>query len=709
MTLAEKLGQLTMTASSYAVTGPIIAGDSTEAIKAGTIGNLLNMVGAAHVREMQRLAVEESRLGIPLLIGFDVVHGHRTLFPVPLGEASLFDPEAWALTARESAREAAADGLAMTFAPMLDVARDPRWGRSAEGPGEDPWLGARIAEAKVRGFQGTNLAAADALAAVAKHFCAYGAVTAGRDYASVDISERTLREVYMPPFAAAVAAGVAAVMPAFTDLAGIPMTANRELLRGWLRGRWGFKGVIVTDYNAVAELMHHGIAADLADAATYALKAGVDIDMMSDAYRRGLPVALERGTVTMAEIDESVRRVLTLKERLGLFDDPYRRGATPEAAAAVAHRRHLARTVGARAIVLLKNDNGTLPLADSLRRLAVVGPLADAPAEMRGPWWGAADADGHVSVVAGLRAMLSPSQVVHAPGVAIESEDVSGIAAAVELCATADAILLCVGEAAVMSGEAASRAHLGLPGKQRQFAEAVFERAHAMSKPVIVVLFSGRPLVVPWLVEKADAVLAAWFLGSEAGNAIGDVITGRVSPSGRTPVTWPRAAGQIPIFFGERSGGRPADPMDRFTSKYLDVPNEPLFPFGHGLTYGRFALSNLRVTPVNVEDIDTMQIRVDVRNEGARAAQETVFLFTHDKIASVSRPLLELKGFAKITLRPGEAGTVKLSLRAEDLRFLGIDLEPVFEPGEVEILVGPCADRSQLLAATIRLSWSRPC
>src|SRR3981081_601306 len=323
MTLAEKLGQLTMTASSYAVTGPVIAGDSTDAIKAGPIGNLLNMVGAAHVREMQRLAVEESRLGIPLIIGFDVVHGHRILFPVPLGEAALFDPETWALTARESAKEAAAEGLAMTFAPMLDIARDPRWGRSAEGPGEDPWLGARIAEAKVLGFQGANLAAADSLAAVAKHYCAYGAVTAGRDYASVDISERTLHEVYLPSFAAAVATGVSAIMPSFTDLAGIPMTANAALLNGWLRRRSGFDGVIGTDYNAIAEFMHHGIAADLAEAATLALKAGVDIDMMSDAYRRGLPVALERRLVSMADIDESVRRVLTLKEQLGLFDDPY--------------------------------------------------------------------------------------------------------------------------------------------------------------------------------------------------------------------------------------------------------------------------------------------------------------------------------------------------------------------------------------------------
>jgi beta-glucosidase len=709
MTLAEKLGQLTMTASSYAVTGPIIVGDSTDSIKAGTIGNLLNMVGADHIREMQRLAVEESRLGIPLLIGFDVVHGHRTLFPIPLGEAALFDPETWALTAREAAKEAAAEGLAMTFAPMLDVARDPRWGRSAEGPGEDPWLGARIAEAKVRGFQGANLAAADSLAAVAKHFCAYGAVIAGRDYASADISERTLREVYMPPFAAAVASGVAAIMPAFTDLAGIPMTANRELLRNWLRGRFGFNGVIISDYNAVAELIRHGIAADLAQAAALALKAGVDIDMMADAYRHGLPVALERGLVTVAEIDESVRRVLILKEQLGLFDDPYRRGSKPESAAAVGHRRQLARTVGARALVMLKNDNDTLPLSGAARRLALIGPLADAPAEMRGPWWGAADVDGAVSVAAGLRAAFPESKVLLEQGVAIESGDLSGIAAALDACAAADAIVLCVGEAAGMSGEAASRAHLGLPGLQRHLAEAVLEHAHAANKRVIVILFSGRPLVVPWLVERADAVLAAWFLGSEAGHAIGDVVTGRVSPSGRTPVTWPRAEGQIPLFFGERPGGRPANPNDHYTSKYLDAPNEPLFPFGHGLTYGRFSLANLRVAPVHVEDIDTVRIQVDVHNAGGRAAQETVFLFTHDKVASVARPVLELKGFAKINLRPGETGTVSLTLRAADLRFLGADLQPVFEPGEVEILVGPCADRSRLLAATIDLSWSRPC
>jgi beta-glucosidase len=672
MSMPEKLGQLTMSAAGHAVTGPTIAGDSTEAIKAGTVGNLLNLLGAEQVREMQRLAVKESRLGIPLLIGFDVLHGHRTLFPIPLAEAGLFDPETWALTAREAAKEATADGVAMTFAPMLDVARDPRWGRSAEGPGEDPWLSARIAEVKVRGFQGADLAAADALAAVAKHFCAYGAVTAGRDYAAVDISDRTLHEVYLPAFAAAVAAGVSAVMPAFTDLAGIPMTAN------------------------------------LAQAATLALKAGVDIDMMAGAYRHGLPLALERGWVSVEEIDASVRRVLTLKLRLGLFDDPYRRGRAAQKPAALSSRRRLARSVGARAIVLLKNDEGVLPLRGGLQRLAVVGPLADAAAEMRGPWWGAAPADESVTVVAGLRGALADGEVLHSPGVEIDGENLTGMAEALEVCARADAIVLCLGEAAGMSGEAASRAQLGLPGRQRILAEAVFEGAAAQGKPVIVVLFSGRPLAVPWLIERAGAVLAAWFLGSEAGNAIADVITGKVGPSGRTAVTWPRASGQVPLFFGERPSGRRADPKDRFTSKYLDVANEPLFPFGFGLSYGRFTFSNLRLTTERVTEKDTVVVRVDVLNDGARAAEETVFLFTHDKLATVTRPLLELKGFAKIKLDPGQTGTVTLFLAATELRFLGVDLRPVFEPREVEILVGPCADRARLLAGTIHLGGLEP-
>jgi beta-glucosidase len=703
MTLSEKVGQLTMTACGYTVTGPTIAGDSSAAIKSGAIGNLLNLVGAQDVREMQKLAVEQSRLGIPLLIGYDVVHGHRTVFPIPLAEAGVFDPDTWASTAREAAKEAAADGLALTFAPMLDVSRDPRWGRSAEGPGEDPWLGARIAAAKVRGFQGHDLAAADGLAACAKHFCAYGPVTAGREYASVDISERTLLEVHMPPFASAVRAGVATIMPAFTDLAGVPMTANAAVLRGWLRQKLGFNGVIISDYNAVAELIHHGIAADKAAAAALALKAGVDIDMMADAYRYGLPIALERGLVTIEDIDASVRRVLKLKEQLGLFDDPYRRGTHTESAAALHERRQLAREVGARSIVMLKNKDSTLPLSAAVTRLALLGPLADASAEMRGPWWGAAGASGQITVLEGLRDAFPAVQIAHAAGVPIATDDVSGMSAALQACEGVDAIVLCVGEAAAMSGEAASRAHLGLPGVQRAFCELVFARARQLHKPVIVVLFSGRPLVIPWLVEAADAVLAAWFPGSEAGHAIGDLLSGRLSPSARTPVSWPRAAGQVPIFFGERPSGRPASASDHFTSKYLDVANDPLFPFGFGLTYGQFEFSNLRVSPHTVTESQSIEALIEVANVGAAEAEETVFLFTRDPLASVARPLLELKAFTKIKLAPAARGTATLAFAAAELRFLGLDLQPVFEYGAIEILVGPCADRSKLMSAAVRL------
>jgi beta-glucosidase len=703
MTLAEKLGQLTMAASSYAVTGPVIAGDSTQAIKEGTIGNLLNMIGAGPTHEMQRLAVEESRLRIPLLIGLDVIHGHRTLFPIPLAEAGVFDPAVWEATAREAAMETAADGLALTFAPMLDVSRDPRWGRMAEGPGEDPWLAAQIARAKVRGFQGSDLASDGAVAACAKHFCGYGAVTAGREYASVDISERTLREVHLPAFVAAVDAGVASVMPAFTDLAGIPLTAHRPLLRDYLRGELGFDGVLISDYNAIGELLKHGVAADLVDAAALALNAGVDIDMMSDAYRRGLPIALERGLVTLEQIDESVRRVLRLKERLGLFDDPYRRGARRETDEALARRRQLARDVAARSLVMLKNRNDTLPLAASVPRLCVLGPLADAQAEMCGPWAAAGYEGPHVTVLAGLRNALPNTNIRHAAGVAIVGEDRGGIPHAVDLCEGADAVVLCLGEAHNMSGEAASRAYPELPGQQGALAEAVYAKTCALKIPLIVLLFSGRPLIVPWLDEKADAMIAAWFLGSEAGNAIADVLIGRVSPSGRTAVTWPRALGQVPIFFGERPSGRPPSTEDYFTSKFLDVPNEPLYPFGHGLTYGRCTYSNLRAEPATAAQPDTIVVRVDVTNSGARAADETVFLFTRDPVASVARPLLELRGFARATVPPQETRTVELSFKAAELSFLGPDLVPAFEPGTLEILVGPCADRAQLLGTSIRL------
>jgi beta-glucosidase len=697
MTLAEKLGQLTMTATGFTVTGPVVGGDVTNDIRTGDVGNLLNLYGAEAVGAAQRIAVEESRLHIPLLLGYDVIHGHRTAFPIPLAEAGLFDPAAWTLTAREAAREASADGIAMTFAPMLDVSREPRWGRTAEGPGEDAWLAARIAAAKVAGFQNGSLADSGAIAAVAKHYCAYGAVAAGREYAPVDISERTLQEVHLPAFVAAVKAGVAAVMPAFTDLNGIPMTAHKSLLNGYLRARLGFDGVIVSDYTAIMELTRHGVAADLTEAAALALNAGVDIDMMSNAYRHGLPEALKRGLVRMEDIDTAVRRVLRLKERLDLFEDPYRRGRIAETETARTQRRAIARDVGRRAIVMLKNAGDALPLSAS--RIALIGPLADAGPEMRGPWSGATPPDGQISVLAGLRAALPNARIEHAPGVDIESGRTDGIAAALTACDGADAVILCLGEAAAMSGEAASRVHPHLPGQQQALFDAI--RAHVTSKSVIVILFSGRPLVVPTLFEKADAVLAAWFPGSEAGNALADILVGAASPSGRTAISWPRAVGQIPVFFGQRPTGRPANPEDHYTSKYMDVPNTPQFVFGHGLTYGRFEYSSLHVTPMTVAAGDTLEVKVDIRNSGARAAEETVFLFTHDKVASVTRPLLELKGFGKIALAPGASGTVTLHLAAAELAFLGPDLEPRMESGEIEILVGPSADMSLLQKTTI--------
>ena len=674
MTLVEKLGQLTMTAADYAVTGPVITPVSEDAIRSGTIGNLLNLYGAGPTHRIQKIAVEESNLHIPLLLGFDALHGQRTIFPIPVAEAGLFDPATWQSTARAAAEECAGDGLNMTFAPMLDVSRDPRWGRIAESPGEDPLVGSAFASAKIRGFQSASLSDLGAVAACAKHYIGYGAVTAGREYASTDMSEAMLREVYLPPFRAAVEAGVAAIMPAFTDLNGVPMTANAPLLRDVLRGELGFEGVIISDYHAIAELLNHGVAGDLAEAAALALKAGVDIDMMSDAYRLGLPAALERGLVVMGEIDAAVRRVLLLKERLDLFQDPYRRGRADTGV--TAQSRALARTVGARALVLLKNDGNVLPLA--ARRIALIGPLADASGEMRGPWGGAGRPEDCVSVLRGM--MDAGLDVRHAPGVPITEDDLSGVAAALELCTDADTIVLCLGETALMSGEAASRAYLGLPGRQQDLADAVFDKA--CGRRVIVVLFSGRPLAIPKLVSQAHAVLAAWFPGCEAGHAIADVLTGKVSPSGRTPVSWPRAEGQVPIFFGERPGGRPFNPNDHFTSHYSDVENTPLFPFGHGLTYGDCKFSNLRVEPG-----DPLIVKVDVANHGGLAAEETVFLFLNQKRPGMTRPVLELKGFGKIALLPSEQGTVTLTLSPP--------------AGRAALFVGPNASMPSLLSLPI--------
>jgi beta-glucosidase len=695
MTLEEKIGQLTMATADRIVTGPVLPEDAEAGVRTGRIGSMLNLWGAEPARAIQKMAVEESRLGVPLLLGFDVVHGHRTVFPIPLAEAAAFDPQLWEKTARVAAEEAAEDGLSLTFAPMLDVARDPRWGRMAEGVGEDPWLTARFAEAKVRGFQGGDLKDAKSLAATAKHLCAYGAPTAGLDYASVEISERALHEIYLPPFEAAVAAGCAAIMPGFNDIAGVPMTAHVALLRHWLRDEVGFDGVVISDYNAIAELIRHGVAGDLVEAAALALKAGVDIDMMSGAYRRGLPAALERGLVVLAEIDAAVMRVLILKERLGLFDDPYRRGGAPAVHEQKA-RRELAREAARRAIVVLTNA-GVLPLDPGLRRIAIVGPLAHARADMRGPWSAAGEADDPVTFLEGLQAALPECEILLAEGVAIDSGETGGIAEALAACRAADAVLLCLGESAGMSGEAASRANPDLPGRQRQLAEAVL----AIGKPVVALLSSGRPLIAPWLMARADAVVATWFLGCEAGHAVADVLTGRFNPTGRLPVTWPRDIGQAPIFYAARPSGRPANPDDHYTSKYLDLPVTPQFPFGHGLSYASFKLSNLSVSAAAFGPGEAMVVTVDVANQGAVAGEATIFLFVRDVVASVARPLLELKAFAKIALAPQEQGAVRLSLAGSAFAFPDARFRPRVEPGRFELSVGLSADRAQLLTIAV--------
>jgi beta-glucosidase len=699
MTLEEKIGQMTLVSAGWVVTGPKVSGDYMAAIRAGRIGAISNLWGPEETREVQRVAVEETRLGVPLLFAFDVIHGHRTLFPIPLAEAAAFDPGLWERTARAAATEAAAAGLTIAFAPMLDIARDPRWGRIAESPGEDPWLAARFAEAKVRGFQGQDIGEAENLAATAKHLAGYGAATAGRDYASVDISERTFHEVYLPPFRAAVDAGVAAIMPAFHDLAGVPMTANSAVLRDLVRDRWRFDGVMVSDHGAIAELLAHGVAEDLAEAAALALHAGIDIDLMGGAYAQGLPIALERGRVSMAQIDAAVRRVLRLKARLGLLDDPYRRSdVAPEPAAQLEARRQLAREAARRSIVLLTNRAGVLPLRDGTR-VAVIGPLADARDDMQGPWAAAGRAEGMVTILEGLRQALPGSDVGHVRGVEAEAETPSDIAGALDLARRADVVVLCLGEARRLSGEAASRARPDLPGRQAELAQAVL----GLGKPVVALLSSGRPLTAPWLFERAHAVLATWFLGSEAGNAIGDVLSGRFNPTGRLPVSWPVEIGQIPIFYAQRPTGRPPDPAVHYSSKYLDLPVEPLFPFGHGLSFTRFALSGLRTSAGELRPGEAITIECDVVNEGPVAGEETLLLFVRDPVASLARPLLELKGMAKITLEPRRGGIVRFTLAADDLAFLGPDLKPRLEPGVFDLLIGRSAAHAKLLRTRVRL------
>jgi beta-glucosidase len=692
MTLQEKFGQLQQL-DGHA--DGRYRDEHLELARQGLLGSTLNVRGAANVNPLQRAAVEQSRLKIPLIFAFDVIHGYRTVFPIPLGEAASWDPAAVERAAAIAAAETRAAGVHWTFAPMVDVARDARWGRIAEGAGEDPHLGAVMARARVLGFQGQDYSRPDKVVACAKHWVAYGAAEGGRDYNTVDMSEHTLRSIFFPPFKAAVDAGVGTFMSAFNDLNGVPASGNRFTLTEVLRGEWTFDGVVVSDYNSVIELIDHGFAEDEKAAARLALNAGVDMEMISRSYVTHGPGHVEAGRIPLAVVDDAVRRVLRVKLRAGIFEQPYADAARERQAMLTPQSRAAAREIAARSMVLLKND-GVLPLDPSIRRLAVIGPLADNQADMMGNWTGDGRKEDVVTVLKGIRAAVGAgTDVVHAPGVRLDvaelmtpngesrAADRKGIEQAAALAKTADAVLLVIGETGAMSGEASSRTSLDLPGRQQELADALI----ATGKPVAVVLMNGRPLTIGALAERAPAILEAWFPGTEAGHAVADVVFGKVNPGGKLPVTFPRTAGQAPIYYNHKSTGRPPDLKDKYTSKYLDVPWTPLYPFGHGLSYTTFALRDLQLSATQIGPSGTVTVSVEVANTGTRAGDEVVQLYVQDPVASVTRPVQELRGFTRIPLAPGARQRVTFVLGPDDLGFLDGSMKRVVEPGTFRVRV----------------------
>jgi beta-glucosidase len=696
MTQEEKLGQLQQ------LDGDVDGSARPEYFalaEKGLLGSTLNVRGAKNVNALQRAAVERSRLKIPLLFGYDVIHGYRTVFPIPLALASSWDPAAVERAARVSADEAEAAGVRWTFSPMVDIARDPRWGRVAEGSGEDPYLGAEMAKAWVRGYQGTDPSAPGFLAACAKHWVGYGATEGGRDYNTTEISERTLRETYFPPFHAAVDAGALTLMSAFNDLDGVPSSGNRFTLTDVLRGEWGFPGFVVSDYNAVTELINHGLAADRAEAAKKALTAGVDMEMVSTSYKENLPELMRSGAVPPSVVDEAVRRILRVKVLLGLFERPYADEARERSEIFTAEHRADARRIAARAMVLLKNDGNVLPFGKNLKSVAVIGPLGDDRAGMLGSW----SSDGRVedaqTVLAGLRAALPGATVTFSTGCAVKGDSDEGFAEAVKAAKAADAVVLALGESGDMTGEASARASLDLPGRQFDLARAVL----AAGKPTAVVLFNGRPLALTGLAAAAPAILEAWQPGTEGGDAVADVLLGDAAPGGKLPMTFPRSVGQVPLYYNHKNTGRPAAEDNHYSSKYLDESWLPLFPFGWGLGYSSSKLSDLGVSPAKIAPDGKADVRVFVENTGTRPLDEVVQLYIRRRFASVTRPVAELKGFSRVTLKPGEKRRVDFNLGPKKLGFLGPDMKFGVEPGDYEITVGT----SSVGGLTTKLSVSR--
>ncbi|AWO02204.1 beta-glucosidase BglX [Chitinophaga alhagiae] len=695
MTLDEKIGQLNLLTSDMDVTGPFMKENYKQDILSGACGAIFNAYTPQYTRQLQNMAMQ-TRLKIPLLFGYDVIHGHKTIFPIPLGEACTWDMALMEKSARIAAEEASADGLHWTFSPMVDIARDPRWGRVAEGVGEDTWYGMQAAKAKVKGYQGSDLAANNTILACVKHFALYGAAEAGRDYNTVDMSRRQMYQFYLPPYKAAIEAGVATVMTSFNEVDGIPATGNYWLLSELLRKEWGFRGFVVTDYTSINEMIPHGIVKNEYEAGELALKAGVDMDMQGGIYAGQLKKLVQNKKISMQEIDRAVTRVLEAKYKLGLFSDPYRYCDSQRAAAQIMSPAHLqaAREIAQRSIVLLKNSNNLLPLKKGAH-VALIGPLADSKKDMIGNWSAAGD---HKKAVTLREALQERVNLAYAQGANITGD--TGLLkklnitdtgrtdemlqAAVEIARKAEVVVLALGESQGMSGEAASRSDIGLPANQRRLLEAIL----GAGKPVVLVLMNGRPLTLEWENAHVPAILETWFLGTQAGHAIADVLLGDYNPSGKITMTFPRNVGQVPIYYNHKNTGRPLDPNNKYTSKYLDVSNEPLYPFGYGLSYTTFAYDNLRLDKNSMRLRDKLRVSVTVTNSGALDGEEVVQLYIQDVTASVNRPVKELKGFQKIMLRKGESREVVFNITAEDLKFYDRNMQYTAEPGAFKVFVG---------------------
>ena len=702
MTLEEKIGQLTLLSSKWEITGPVEGKSYIDEVRSGQCGNIFNVPKAEYVRQLQKMAVEETRLGIPLLFGFDVIHGYKTIFPIPLGLASSWDMDAVERSARIAAVEAAASGITWTFAPMVDIARDPRWGRIAEGAGEDTYLCCEVAKANVRGFQGNDLSDPSTVAACMKHFAAYGAAQAGRDYHTVDMSERMLRDTYLPPFKAALDAGCASVMTSFNEFNGVPASGNPFLLKTILRDEWKFDGVVVTDYTSINEMIAHGSAADQADAAAQALAAGVDMDMMSSAYLKQLKQLLADGRVTIEQIDRSVRNVLRLKEKLGLFDNPYRycdeqrernlHYATPHLKAS--------REIAGKSMVLLKNGKNILPLKTG-KRIAVIGPLAEAQRDLLGTWRARGEEEMVTSVLDALIQVNGSNLVKFAKGCSVTNNDITGFAGAVAVARKSDLVVMVMGETASMSGEAASRTSINLPGVQTDLLREIKKTG----KPIVLVLLNGRPLALEQEAGMADAILEAWHPGTEGGKAAADVLFGKINPSGKLPVTFPRNLGQVPIHYNMKNTGRPLDPAadkSKFQSRYIDSPNDPLYPFGFGLSYTDFKYSKITLDKSEIKPDETLTASVTVSNAGKIDGEEVVQMYIRDLVGSVTRPVKELKGFKKIFLKAGESQTVTFSIGEKELTFLRRDMTWGMEPGYFDLFIGTDSRDVQSSSFSIR-------